>query len=171
MPDPVPAPPGTSTKSKGGRNLRRLFFSTSKRTFVVYPLGVIGFELALHRGDMTIVPWGAALLLWGYLQFRLVGRYRFRRGGGGPGLDVPPDQIVMDGPYRFLRNPMYLGHLIFMLGLAVGFWSGLALVLLIVNMFWFHRRVLADEVHLLALFGAEYGDYMARVKRWIPGVL
>jgi protein-S-isoprenylcysteine O-methyltransferase Ste14 len=39
-----------------------------------------------------------------------------------------------------------------------------------VNAIWFHRRVLDDEARLRALFGAQYTDYQARVKRWIPGV-
>ncbi len=159
------------TSPKATRGLLRRYLNTSKRTFVVYPLCVAGFELAIHRGDIILVPWGVPLLMWGYLQFRLVGSYRRRHGGGGPGLDVPPERIVSAGPYRFTRNPMYLGHLIFMVGLALSLWSWLAVALAAVNMVWFHRRVLEDEAHLRALFGAEYGDYTARVKRWIPGVL
>jgi protein-S-isoprenylcysteine O-methyltransferase Ste14 len=55
----------------------------------------------------------------------LVGRFRTHLGGGGPGFGVLPDRIVEDGPYRYVRNPMYLGHLIFMLGLAVTLSRGL----------------------------------------------
>ncbi len=76
-----------------------------------------------------------------------------------------------DGLYAYTRNPMYLGHLIFMLGLAVTFWSWLALILLAVNAIWFHRRVLQDETRLTTIFGAEYTAYQARVKRWIPRIL
>jgi protein-S-isoprenylcysteine O-methyltransferase Ste14 len=132
---------------------------------------VIAFELAIHRGKPVIVPWGALLLAWGYLQYRLVGNDRVARGGGGPGIIVPPDRLVTDGPYAYTRNPMYLGHLIFMLGLAVTFWSWFALALLVGNAIWFHRRVIDDEGRLRAQFGVEYMDYQARVKRWIPGLL
>jgi protein-S-isoprenylcysteine O-methyltransferase Ste14 len=66
---------------------------------------------------------------------------------------------------------MYVGHLIFMLGLAIAFQSWFALLLLAGNAMWFHRRVREDEAQLTALFGREYVDYTARVKRWIPGVL
>lgn len=145
--------------------------STSNRTFALYPLLVVAFELGLHQGAITFVPWGIVLLVWGYLQYRLVGRYRTRLGGGGPGFSVPPEHLVTDGPFRYVRNPMYLGHLIFMAGLAVTFYSLAAVALLVVNAVWFHRRVLADERRLEELFGAEYTDYKARVKRWIPGVL
>jgi protein-S-isoprenylcysteine O-methyltransferase Ste14 len=152
------------------RKVRRWFKSTSKRTFIVYPIAVLAFEEGLHRGMVQIHPWGALLLLWGYLQYRFVGNYRSRIGGGGPGLEVPPDRIVAEGPYRYLRNPMYLGHLIFMLGLAITFSSWLAVALLAFHAVWFHRRVLNDEAHLEARFGESYRAYKQNVKRWVPGL-
>jgi uncharacterized membrane protein len=86
-------------------------------------------------------------------------------------MDVPPERIITQGPYRFTRNPMYLGHLIFMLGLTLTFWSWLALVIFIGRAYWFHRRVLHDEIRLEKIFGAEYAAYRVEVKRWIPGFL
>ena len=86
-------------------------------------------------------------------------------------MDMPPEQIISRGLYRFTRNPMYLGHLVFLLGLAVTFWSWFALIILCSRAFWFHRRVLQDEERLEGIFGAEYAAYRARVKRWIPGIL
>ena len=157
--------------STAWRLFRRWLQSTSKRTFIVYPIGIVAFELGLHRGAITVHLWGAILLLWGYLQYRLTGMFRTNIGGGGPGIDVPPHTIVAQGPYRFVRNPMYLGHLIFMLGLAITFSSVAAVLLLAVHIVWFHRRVLDDEARLEARFGAPYREYKARVKRWIPGVV
>jgi protein-S-isoprenylcysteine O-methyltransferase Ste14 len=78
---------------------------------------------------------------------------------------------VAQGPYRYTRNPMYLGHLIFMLGLALTFWSWFGLVLLVLRAAWFQYRVLGDEARLAATFGADYEAYRARVKRWVPGVI
>jgi protein-S-isoprenylcysteine O-methyltransferase Ste14 len=66
---------------------------------------------------------------------------------------------------------MYLGHLIFLAGLALTFWSWFALILFAARAFWFHRRVLHDEERLEKIFGGDYLAYRARVKRWIPGVL
>ncbi len=153
------------------RGLGRWLKSTSNRTFVVYPLCVIAFELLLHRGHLNLEPWGSPLLAWGYLQYRLVGNYRLRLGGGGPGMEVPPDRIVAEGPYRYVRNPMYLGHLIFMLGLAITFSSWLGLILLVTHIGWFQWRVLKDEGRLKERFGDAYLAYRSRVKRWIPGIL
>lgn len=153
---------------KKPRSVLRYLKSTSRRTFVLYPLAIIAIELALRGGALSIDPWGLPLLLWGYLQYRLVGKYRMKLGGGGPGLDTPPDRIVAEGPYRFLRNPMYLGHLIFMAGLSLSFHSWAAVLLLLFHIPWFHTRVLKDESYLEQRFGAPYLEYKARVKRWIP---
>ena len=163
--------PVAETERARPRTLRRWLKSTSNRTFGVYPVVLFLLEATLQGGWPRIVPLGLPLLLWGYLQYRLCGQYRTKLGGGGPGIAIPPDRVVDHGPYRYTRNPMYLGHLIFMLGLAITFWSWLALLLLAFHIVWFQRRVLEDETHLEQLFGAEYLDYKRRVKRWIPGVI
>jgi protein-S-isoprenylcysteine O-methyltransferase Ste14 len=149
----------------------RWLVRTPGQTFVLCPIAVIAFELALHRGTLVLVPWGCLLLVWGYLQYLLVGRYRLPRAGGDWGMGVPPERIVATGPYRYTRNPMYLGHLIFMVGLSVTFWSWFAAMLLAARAIWFHSRVLRDERRLEALFGTEYAGYRRQVKRWIPGIL
>jgi protein-S-isoprenylcysteine O-methyltransferase Ste14 len=166
-----PAKDEKPAKAGFGRRLWRWLERTPVRTFLIYPLIVVAFELVRQGGTLTIIPWGALLLIWGYLQYRIAGSYRWRHGGGGPGVDVPPQRIVSGGPYRYVRNPMYLGHLIFMAGLALTFRSWLALAMLILSAVWFHRRVLGDEARLRDLFGAPYAAYCQRVARWIPGVL
>ena len=150
---------------------RRWLKSTSRRTFLVYPICIIALELLIRRGELQFIVWGAPLLIWGYAQYRLSGQYRTAHGGGGPGIDIPPERVVDTGIYAWTRNPMYLGHLIFMLGLAITFCSMPAALLLVFHVFWFQRRVLEDEAHLTAAFGEPYLDYLARVKRWIPGVI
>jgi protein-S-isoprenylcysteine O-methyltransferase Ste14 len=153
-----------------GNALQRWLGRTPVQTFLLCPALVVLFELWWRRGNLQVEPWGCVLLAWGYLQYRLVGQYRWPRAGGGWGIDIPPDQLVASGPYRYTRNPMYLGHLVFMLGLAVTFWSWFALALLVARAAWFHRRVLHDEQRLAAQFGDSYAAYRARVSRWIPGV-
>jgi protein-S-isoprenylcysteine O-methyltransferase Ste14 len=144
--------------------------STPVQTFILCPIAVVLVELLLRHGKLTLVPWGALLLVWGYLQYRLVGRYRLPRAGGSAGMARPPDRLIDSGPYRFTRNPMYLGHIIFMLGLALAFWSWFALLILAVRAVWFQKRVLHDEARLEKLFGAEFVAYRTRVKRWVRGI-
>jgi MFS family permease len=153
------------------RGARRWLASTSNRTFIVWPVLLAGIEALLHRGPPPVHLWALPMLAWGYLQYWSVGRYRSREGGGGPGISVPPQRLVTAGPYRWVRNPMYLGHLIFLAGLALalGSWAGAAVFAF--HVVWFHRRVREDEARLDALFGEPYREYRARVRRWIPGVL
>lgn len=155
----------------GTTRARRWLKGTSNRTFILWPLGLFALESLIQQRVPSMEPWGVALLAWGYLQYRWVGTYRTALGGGGPGISVPPQRIVEAGPYRWVRNPMYLGHLVFFAGLAVFLRSWAGLVVLVFHAFWFQRRVREDERHLEALFGEPYRAYCTRVKRWIPGVL
>lgn len=116
-------------------------------------------------------PRGLLLLAWGYLQYRWVRQFRLRLGGGGPGVDTLPERIVTEGPYRFTRNPIYLGQLIFLAGLAVSFRSWAALGLFAFHLPWFHLHVVKDEAQLEERFGDSYREYKRRVKRWIPGIV
>jgi protein-S-isoprenylcysteine O-methyltransferase Ste14 len=161
----------SDTRKPLGARILRWAQRTPVHTFVMCPLLVIAVELALNRGRLTVMPWGAPLLAWGYLQYRLVGNYRLPRAGGTPGMDTMPAQIIAAGPYRYTRNPMYLGHLIFMTGLVLTFCSWFALILLVARALWFQRRVLHDETRLERTFGAQYSAYRTRTKRWIPFVL
>ena len=145
--------------------------SSSLRTFVVVPLVVLAWELLIRSGHLQLDPWFAPLLVWGYLQYKLVGRYRIRLGGGGPGMKTMPDHLVTGGPYAYTRNPMYLGHLIFLAGLALTLHSELAAVIALASAAFFHVRVRRDERRLRDFFGEPYAQYCARVKRWIPGLL
>ena len=160
-----------NTVGQRPRTLKRWLQSTPRRTFVLYPVVVVLLELILRDGQLFVLPWGIPLLPWGYLQYRLSGNYRTRQGGGGPGIDIPPEHIVDTGIYGYTRNPMYLGHLIFMAGLAITFLSLPTLALFLFHIPWFHRRALEDEERLQVMFGREYEDYRIRVKRWLPGIV
>ena len=156
----------TSLVKSGMQLLRR----TPLRTFVLYPLIVLAWEFFLNSGGLRLQPFFLLLMLWGYLQYRLCGLYRIKRGGGGPGLETPPERLVTAGPYAYSRNPMYLGHIIFLTGLSLTLTSLFAALITLVAAIWFHFRALRDEQRLVQLVGAPYIDYTARVKRWLPGL-
>jgi protein-S-isoprenylcysteine O-methyltransferase Ste14 len=90
--------------------------STSTRTFLVLPAVALAEAAVVRRRPR--LRW-LPLLHWGYLQYRLGGRYRSARTGGGPGMGTPPERLVTTGVYALTRNPMYLGHLVFLTGLAL----------------------------------------------------
>ena len=149
--------------------IAKRFRSTSFRTYVLIPTVVLIWEWVWRGDQFRIDPWFVPIMFWGYLQYRWVGGYRVRRGGGGPGMNNPPERLVTEGPYTYCRNPMYLGHIIFLIGLALSLRSWLASVIALASAIWFQRRVIRDERRLAERFGREYADYMERVKRWIPG--
>jgi protein-S-isoprenylcysteine O-methyltransferase Ste14 len=151
--------------------LLRWLSSTPHRTFIVYPGLVLLFELGRRRSPVPRRPAFLLLLPWGYLQYELTGRYRATRHAGSRGFANAPDRLLTDGPYRLTRNPMYLGHLIFLLGLALTWRSRLGWLILLCCLPWFHQRVLQDEDRLRAKFGDSYIAYQRRVRRWLPFVL
>jgi len=139
------------------------------QTFVLVPLATIAWEWAV--GTLHVELLYALVMLWGYLQYRLGGRYRTARGGGGSGLSgAPPERLVETGVYAWTRNPMYLGHIIYMIGVALTFQSLFAAAIALARTVWFHFRVRRDERGLTARFGEPYIAYTRRVKRWLPGL-
>jgi protein-S-isoprenylcysteine O-methyltransferase Ste14 len=148
----------------------RFFSRTPIRTFVVYPVVSLLWELAAKGNQFEPNLWFAPMMIWGYLQYRLCGRYRIKLGGGGPGLETPPERLVLTGPYALTRNPMYLGHIIFLIGLTLTLKSWLAALITIGTAIWFHIRVVGDEKKLIERLGEPYVDYLSNVKRWIPGL-
>jgi len=141
---------------------------TPIRTFVVYPVVSLLWELAAKGNQFEANLWFAPMMLWGYLQYRLCGRYRVKHGGGGPGLETPPERLVSTGFYAYTRNPMYLGHVIFLIGVTLTLQSWLAALITIGTAIWFHIRVIGDEKELIKRLGEPYVDYLSNVKRWIP---
>jgi len=145
-----------------------LLRSTSFRTFVLYPLVVVGCELLLNGYRLRLEPVFLPLLAIGYLQYRLIGKYRIGLAGGGPGMSTLPEGLVTSGPFAYCRNPMYLGHIIFLAGLALSLQSVPGALVAAGAAVWFHLRVLRDEKRLKEHFGQPYLDYCKRVRRWIP---
>lgn len=146
--------------------IRRWLSSTPRRTFVLYPVLILAAEYMIWGHHIRFEPVGLTLLALGYAQYRLSGRYRTKVGGGGPGLDKPPQRLVVTGIYAYLRNPMYLGHLIFMAGMAVTFRSFVALAVLVFHCWWFNRRAVADEAFMRQRFDEQFEKYAGTVKRW-----
>ena len=146
------------------------FGRTPVRTFLVYPVLTLFWEWSIRGGRIEANFWFVPLMVWGYLQYRLCGRYRTARGGGGPGPDVPGERLVSTGLYAYTRNPMYLGHIIFLTGLTLTLRSWLAALITVAVAIWFHFRVVADERNLSVTLGPAYIAYTKSVKRWLPGL-
>jgi protein-S-isoprenylcysteine O-methyltransferase Ste14 len=78
------------------------------------------------------------------------------------------DHLITNGIYRFTRNPMYLGMLTMLFGVAVFVGTLPFFAATIVYLFLIDRCFCRfEEDKLIAAFGRDYGDYRARVRRWI----
>ena len=123
-----------------------------------------------HGGTATPVAWaavpvivaGAALYLWCVWNFASV-------GGGTPGPWDAPRRVVARGPYRWVRNPIYLAALLVVLGEAWLFTSPRLLAYAAAMAACFHLFVTGYEERKLGRrFGDSYLEYRRRVPRWIP---
>src|SRR5206468_6313725 len=105
---------------------------------------------------------GAAIALWCLFTFAFVGR-------GTPAPFDPPRRLVVRGPYRFVRNPMYIGAILALLGVALFYGSLSILIYAGVFFLAIHLFVLLyEEATLRQTFGSDYEMYCRRVKRWCP---
>lgn len=148
--------------------MRTSLRSTSTRTFAAIPAVVLA-EQAFARRPLRL-RW-LPMLAWGFLQYRLAGSYRIARAGGPPGMSQGrPEQLVTTGVYAVTRNPMYLGHLVFLTGLTLLTRSPLSLAVTAALFPWFDERARADHRRLVTFFGKPYEEYAARVPRWLPGL-
>jgi len=90
------------------------------------------------------------------------------RAGNDPRPDRPDTVMVRGGPYRFGRNPIYFGFVVFLAGVALAWgtlWAWLAVGAVFL---WLDFAVVRrEEAYLRQKFGAEYAEYAARVRRWV----
>lgn len=131
-------------------------------------LGLVPYRLAAPPGG-PVHPAGIALIVPGVLLMAACFADFARRGRGTPAPVDPPVRLVIAGPYRLVRNPMYVGGLLILAGEAV-LWASPRLLAYAAG-FWLltHLFVVAhEEPALAARFGDEYAAYRSAVPRWIP---
>ncbi len=105
---------------------------------------------------------GGGLAVWCVALFVVEGR-------GTPAVFDPPRRLVARGPYRFVRNPMYIGGGALLAGFGLELRSPTILLFLPVWVMLVHVMVTGyEEPNLGRKFGAEYQDYCKRTPRWLP---
>ncbi len=106
---------------------------------------------------------GGLLYLWCAWDFASAGK-------GTPAPIDPPKLLVAKGPYRIVRNPMYIGVLLVLLGESIVFVSLSIFAYALMAWFFFHLfAVFYEEPALMRKFGASYEEYRKTVPCWIPG--
>jgi protein-S-isoprenylcysteine O-methyltransferase Ste14 len=114
--------------------------------------------LFLIGGGLIIL--GAILSFWALLTFR---------SAGTPVLPFrSASQLVTSGPYRFSRNPMYVGMSAIYAGLSLAMNMAWPLLLLPLVLLALYSLVVSrEERHLVQRFGEEYDSYRKAVRRWM----
>ena len=126
------------------------------------PLGVHLPAWAAPIG-IALMPVGALLMGTCIAAFVL-------RGRGTPMPLDPPREFVASGPYRWVRNPMYIGMFVFLVGYALCATSFGALLVAFGMLAAAHLfTVLYEEPGLERRFGESYRKYRRTTRRWIPG--
>jgi len=126
-----------------------------------YPLPLTGF------GGSAIAILGWILLALGVI-LAASGVVTFRRAKTAINPHGSASQLVTHGPYRFTRNPMYTGLTLQYLGGAALLDSWWPIIVLPIVLFVLVRTVISrEETYLNDAFGADYGAYTTRVRRWL----
>jgi protein-S-isoprenylcysteine O-methyltransferase Ste14 len=126
---------------------------------IAFPLPAPPPPIAVAAGVFGIAVWlaldGAAML-------------HFRVAGTSVAPMRPTTALVTSGPYRFTRNPMYVGMAFLYLGLGLLLGAIWSVVLLPAVLATVHRvAIVREERYLEARFGDEYRTYKSRVGRWL----
>jgi protein-S-isoprenylcysteine O-methyltransferase Ste14 len=121
--------------------------------------GVLEWPLHAVLG-LALFLAGAASAGWAWALHRAAGNAL------APG--ATPRVLMDEGPWRISRNPMYLGLLAMLAGLALA-WSSVVLGLATVGLaLLLHgRQIPREEAHLARQFGGWWHDYAAEVRRWL----
>jgi protein-S-isoprenylcysteine O-methyltransferase Ste14 len=122
---------------------------------------LLGVPAGRPLGYLLVIA-GTAVVVESFCRFAL-------KGLGTPAPIAPTTHLVVSGLYRYVRNPMYLGVLIVVLGQALIL--GSAVLVRYAVFLWaasFAFVVLYEEPALQRRFGASYTEYRANVRRWLP---
>lgn len=110
---------------------------------------------------IACVFFGSALRIWGtaYLGSSVV------HSGA-----MHAEQVMASGPYRYTRNPLYLGTWLFSIGVAILMPPSGAIFFLLATFLFYFRLILGEEDYLARQQGAAYLEYRKRVPRIVPGL-
>lgn len=123
-------------------------------------IGTSGNTATIEIFGTVLLVLGILLMIWGLLTFA--------RARTAILPMRPASRIVDHGPYRFTRNPMYVGMALAYIGGALVMNSVWALIFLPLVIALLSRLVIArEERYLSSAFGEEYDNYRGRVRRWL----
>jgi protein-S-isoprenylcysteine O-methyltransferase Ste14 len=121
------------------------------------------FDLGVFR-YLALPFWiiGTLVIFWCSLDI-------IRKGRGTPAHFDPPKTLIINGLYRHVRNPIYLGALLVQLGHILWFGSEVVISYFLFFVLTYHILIVfVEEPILRNEFGVTYEEYTKNVPRWIP---
>lgn len=116
---------------------------------------------------LSLIPVGMGFIITG-IALVVVARREFTRFRQPTDPGHPTTQVITTGVFAISRNPLYLGGVLFLSGVALALNMIWALIMLLLSMVLCHYvLILPEEQYLAAKFGAEYQKYAASVHRWL----
>jgi protein-S-isoprenylcysteine O-methyltransferase Ste14 len=152
--------------------LKTIVFSTAFISVVIFmcpfilirlntSFGLPVFESVLLKSiSIPFFMIEAIILFQSFALFRRFGR-------GSPIITEPTKRFVEKGVYRYVRNPLYIGHISMLFGIFLLFGHALLLFYPLMSFLVFHAYVVyVEEPELKKKFSTSYQDYYRRVRRW-----
>ncbi len=144
-------------------------FPSPRLSLLSIPSTLISFERRRRLSPLPVGRWrwlgvpllaaGVALSVWSWRALR--------QHGQGP--VESPRTLVEAGPYRYVRNPMWVGRVLGLSGAALLLRSWLLLLYVPVHAVWMHLYIVnVEEPQLAERFGEQFEEYRRRVPRWLP---
>lgn len=133
------------------------------------PWLITGWQIPWSHTWMLPIAVVAGLVILSGIVVLLDAFIRFARADGTPAPPAPTAHLVVVGPYRYVRNPMYLAVLAIILGQALLFaswWTVLYAGIACVAVLLFVRFY--EEPTLERTYGDEYRHYRRDVRGWVP---
>ena len=126
-----------------------------------YPLGRADLNIAFDVAGIVIA------LLGQLLRVVTIGYQYIVRGGRNR--EAYADDLVQGGVFALSRNPLYVGNMLIVVGLALVIHAyAFYLIVIPLTVFAYSTIVAAEEAYLREKFGTQYEDYCRRVNRWWP---
>lgn len=129
----------------------------------------VGYAARLDAAAWLYHPLLGAVVVIAGIALAVWGRLTFARAGAEIRPASPKNSfLIADGPFRFTRNPMYLGLLVVTLGIAAIVGTSAMLLAPIAFFLWVNFvSIPYEEAKMERQFGETYRDYKRRVRRWI----
>ncbi len=130
--------------------------------FLIVCLFFFSFESKIFLTGLSLIGLGEIIRLYAVGYVGKSSRNTNLAGG---------EKLVVNGPYLFVRNPIYIGNILIYLGFAVlsnVFFPLWPLVTLVFFVFAYHLIVRYEEARLRELFGVQYENFIRHVPRFLP---